>query len=164
MIIFIGGIIGLIVPSTAFPIRPTLPIIFPSVTKDARTYTSHTPGSHEPRTQTLRISRRDKRSSYAIKSSIVPASLSSGCFKTRHRATAHKRSTLSEPAHTWYKRKADAFAPATHVLQTLNVRIKISGKPASNQNRTLSDVLRMHHNHCQTLAPPYCIFAIKQKQ
>ncbi len=87
-------------------------------TKVARTHTRHTPGSHEPRTQTLRISHRGTPSSHAFKSSIAPASLSSGRFYTRHRATAHERPTLSEPAHTWYKSKADAFAPATHELQT----------------------------------------------
>ena len=113
-------------------------------TKGARTHTRHTPGSHEPRTQTLRISHRGTPSSHAFKSSIAPASLSSGRFYTRHRATAHERPTLSEPAHTWYKSKADAFAPATHELQTLNVRNRTSGNPASVQNHTLSDELRTH--------------------
>ena len=87
-------------------------------TKDARTYISHTPGSDEPRTQTIQISLRDTPSSNAFRTSIAPASLSFVHFKTMHTATAHERPTLPEPGYTWYKSKADAFAPATNELQT----------------------------------------------
>ena len=59
-----------------------------------------------------------------------------------HTATAHERPTLPEPGYTWYESKADAFAPATHETHMKNVRIKNSGKPAPDQNRTLSDELR----------------------
>ena len=113
-------------------------------TKDARNYTSHTPVTDEPRTQTIRISPRHTPSSYAFRTSIAPASMSSARFNTRHKSTAHERHTLSEPAHTWNKRKADAYAPATHELQTFIARIKTSDKAASEQNRTLSDELRKY--------------------
>ena len=62
-----------------------------------------------------------------------------------HTATAHERPTLPEPGYTWYKSKADAFAPATHETHMKNVRIKTSGKPAPDQNRTLSDEQRTQH-------------------
>ena len=68
--------------------------------------------------------------------------MSSARFNTRHKSAAHERPTLSEPAHTWYKSKADAFAPATNELKTLNVRNKTIGKPSSVQNRTRSDERR----------------------
>lgn len=73
-------------------------------TKDARTYTSHTPRSHEPRTQTVRISYRDTPSSYAFRTSIAPASMSSGRFKTWHTTTAYELSTF--------------FITSTHLVQT----------------------------------------------
>lgn len=63
-------------------------------TKDARTYTRHTPGSHEPRTLSLWISRRDTPSSHTFKTSIAPASLSYGRFKSKRTTTAHERSAL----------------------------------------------------------------------
>ena len=88
-------------------------------TKDARTYTLHTPGLDEPRTQTVRISHRHAPSSYAFKTFIAPASVSFARYNTRHTSAANERPTLSGPAHTWYKSKADAFTPATYPHRTL---------------------------------------------
>ena len=53
-------------------------------TKDARTHIIHTPGSDESRTQKHRRHNRDRCFSYAFKSRIAPASLSSARFNTRH--------------------------------------------------------------------------------
>ena len=105
-------------PSIQISQRSTTARISHRRTKDARTYIRHTPGSDEPRTQTVLISHRHTPSSYAFKPSIAPASMCSARFNARYTITTHERSTLSEPAHTWQKSKTAAFAPATNELQT----------------------------------------------